>query len=213
MGYKVFACMDIAIVGASRTSITFAEKLFEVGHHVFVSAIDLEEEKEIKNYFSYNDSITFCTLEDAALAADIIIIATNPAHMREVAYRIDDVRDKVVIDATEILASNSGSGVNTLNAARAITGSQHIVKCFNCKEYDNALHAFYKDHSIDIFIAGDSKKAKATIQLLARDLGYADCYDFGGNETVPVLEDMARCMMNFAKHEYAAQMDLKLLEK
>ncbi len=205
--------MDIAIVGANRTSITFAEKLFEAGHHVFVSAISKEEEKEIKSYFSYEDSIIFCSLEDAALAADIIIIATDPSCIREVAYRIDDVRDKIVIDATEILAAKSESGINTLNAARAITGSQHIVKCFSCKEYHSPLHAFYKDSLIDIFIAGDSKKAKATVQLLARDIGYTDCYDFGGNETLPMLEDMARCMISFAKHTSAFDLDLKLLDK
>jgi predicted dinucleotide-binding enzyme len=207
---KLFASMDIAVIGTGKTGNMFVENLSEAGHNVYLAAMTKEEEI-IQSFFCEYENVQLCSIEDAAQYADIIIIATHPKYVREVAYRIDDVRGKVVVDASSILADREESNINTTNAARAITGSPHVVKCFNCQEYETLAHMFYKDEPIDMFIASDSKKAKETLRLLARDIGYTDCYDFGGNEAVPILEDMARCLMNYTAKK--KEMALKVMKK
>lgn len=208
MSHKIFASMNIAIVGNGTASRLFTENLSDAGHNIFAAYLDKED--EIMDRIFCDDNITPCSIEDAAGNADIIIIATDPARVREVAYRIDDVRGKVVIDASNIVPQSATANLNTLNAIRSITGSQHVVKCFNCKEYESMVHMFYKDEPIDMFIAGDSKKAKEVMKLLTRDLGYMDCYDFGNAETVSLLEDMARCMISFAAK--GETIDLRLMK-
>jgi predicted dinucleotide-binding enzyme len=49
-----------------------------------------------------------------------------------------------------------------------------------------------------MFIAGDSAQAKAVVRQLAHDLGFAECYDFGGNDRAPLLEQLALAWINLA---------------
>lgn len=56
----------------------------------------------------------------------------------------------------------------------------------------------YKGEGIDMFSAGSSAKAKEVAEKLAKDLGFATCYDFGGDDKVELLEKFALLWMNIA---------------
>src|SRR6185312_14009168 len=142
------------------------------------------------------DNMDVTTVGHVAKEADIIIIATRGEDAREVAYHIGDVRRKVIIDATNILSNKPGEHFHTVKAITAITGNKNVVRCFNCMGFENFLNLVDRNDSVDMYVAGDSKKAKEVVRLLARDMGYSECFDFGGNETIEFLEDMARCWLN-----------------
>jgi len=49
-----------------------------------------------------------------------------------------------------------------------------------------------------MFMAGDNNYAKDICSGLATDLGFEQCYDFGGGDTVALLEQFALCWVNLA---------------
>jgi predicted dinucleotide-binding enzyme len=51
---------------------------------------------------------------------------------------------------------------------------------------------------LDMFMAGDSEKAKTIARQLAEDIGFETCYDFGGADQVVLLEKFALSWINLA---------------
>ncbi len=72
----------------------------------------------------------------------------------------------------------------------------------------------YQDQNIDMFVAGDSIKAKeATIQL-ALDAGFAECYDIGGNDKFELMEQFAWFWINLAMVKgHGREIGFKLLKR
>jgi predicted dinucleotide-binding enzyme len=204
--------MNITIIGEGKTPEVLATGLAEAEHEIFLATTH-------KNYFKNSDlfyhfdNVYNCSIEEASAASDIIIITAHSKDVREIAYRIDDVRNKIVIDASQISTSRTVESINTYKAIQSITGSKNVIRCFNLVGYDNLLNLFYKDKAIDLFMAGDCKKAKETVKLLARDMGYTNCYDFGDDQTIPLLEDMARCMITLSKKHKGADLPFMLIRK
>jgi predicted dinucleotide-binding enzyme len=56
----------------------------------------------------------------------------------------------------------------------------------------------YNGTAIDMFVAGSSTKAKQTAIRLAKDIGFAEVYDFGGNDKFDLIEQFALCWVNLA---------------
>ena len=197
MDYKAFVRMNIAIVGSEKMTATLAQGLAIAGHEIFIG---LEEEEQIQLDFLIEefDNIYLTTIENAAAHADLIIMATTPEKVREAAYLLDDVRKKVIIDITYMNCTNTEKYLDTLSAIKSITGSQFVVKCFNAAGFEPLPRAVRKDNAINMFFAGDNRKAKEVARLIARDLGYAECYDFGGSDSVFLLDEMAICYHHLA---------------
>jgi predicted dinucleotide-binding enzyme len=88
------------------------------------------------------------------------------------------------------------------------------VKCYNVTGYEDLVHPEIEEGHTDMFIAGDSKKSKEMVRLLARDLGFVNCQDFGEYETVPMLDHMSECWNNRAvKQKVQASLAYKLVAK
>jgi predicted dinucleotide-binding enzyme len=51
---------------------------------------------------------------------------------------------------------------------------------------------------IDMFCAGNDKGAKAIATKLAKDIGFSECWDFGGDDKVELLEKLALSWINLA---------------
>lgn len=200
MGYKSFASMNIAIIGNGRMSAVLAQGLALAGHEIMIG---IKEEETIMFDFLLNefDNIQVMDVESAAHLADLIIMATAPEQVREMAYLLDDVRKKVILDITSAHNSRFSSYFNTLSTIKAITGSPYVVKCFNTRGFEPGKRVAGKDNTINMFIAGDDVKAKATAKVIARDLGFAESHDFGGIDAVPLLDEMALCYHNLAVRE------------
>jgi predicted dinucleotide-binding enzyme len=73
-----------------------------------------------------------------------------------------------------------------------------IVKCFNTTGFENMLNPVYNNQGIDMFMAGDSGKAKDIAKQLALDCGFGSCIDFGKSDKVELLEKFALSWINLA---------------
>ena len=56
----------------------------------------------------------------------------------------------------------------------------------------------YGAMSIDMFMAGSETKAKEVARKLALNAGFAQCYDFGDDSKVELLEQFALSWINLA---------------
>jgi len=197
MSYKTFVSLDIAVIGEGKKVRSLAKRLATAGHNPCIGWKDhgAKDQREMANFAG---NITFASIEDSATAADIIIISTPATDVREVAYLLDDVRNKVILDSSFVIDGASDDNINTINAIISITGSPHVAKSFSCSGYQHIIKPLFKGHSIDSFVAGNSKKAKEITKILAKDLGYTNCYDFGDSTTIPLLEEMAKGWHNLS---------------
>jgi predicted dinucleotide-binding enzyme len=73
-----------------------------------------------------------------------------------------------------------------------------VVKCFNTTGFNNMANPVYGDRKLDMFVAGDSAKAKAAATQLALDAGFGQCYDVGGNDKFFLMEQFAFFWINLA---------------
>jgi len=198
MAFKLFASMNIAIIGCDEISESFAAGFAIAGHNVLLAA---------KNGVNYNlrpslaifENIEVCNIENAAAQADVIIIMTPPADVREVSYWLGDVRNKVIIDATSNVGPAGDETIRTATAIGAITGAPHIVAAFHAQGYGQLLKPLFRDTKIDLILAGDSKKAKELTKIIARELGANYCYDFGGSDSFPLFNEITRSLRSLAQ--------------
>jgi predicted dinucleotide-binding enzyme len=73
-----------------------------------------------------------------------------------------------------------------------------VVKCFNTTGYENMLDPVYHGVAIDMFMSGDSVRAKDVARQLALDCGFGDCIDFGKADKVVLQEQFALSWINLA---------------
>jgi predicted dinucleotide-binding enzyme len=205
MGYKPFVSLSIALIGNGLKVVSLARRLTVVGHIVNIGWKESDTKGVIELNSQLKNVVSFTNIAEAACNADAIIITAEAKDVREIAYMLGDVRDKIIIDSTFTIPGPLGENIHTIYALIAITGSPYVVKSFNCTGYRNLIDPLFKGLCVDSFVAGNSIKAKALVRILAQDLGYSNCYDFGDDTTIPLLEEMTICWHNLSLRENMAQ--------
>ena len=183
--------MNIAVIGVAAIVEEYALKYACAGHEVSIALIDAPAEITRKRLAAVN-RITVCTIEAAAADADMIIIASMPKDIREIAYWLGDVRKKVVIDCSANLLSVADDLLNTVMAIKAITGGEHIIKVFSTRGYEQLLRPLFGHSDVQLMMAGDSKKAKELAKILTLDLGVDKFIDLGGDQSLTMFNEMVR---------------------
>jgi len=189
--------MKIAIIGAGHVGSALAKGWAKAGHRIYIGARDLSADK-IQSLEKSHDHISAHTISEAAEAAEVILVATPPQAVIALAGQLGDVTEKVIIDATNALFVKPEPYSNASEALRKLTLSRHVVKCFNSTGFENMQDPIYNGQGIDMFMAGNSPRGKEKTAQLARDLGFAECYDFGGDDQIPLLEQFAMAWINLA---------------
>lgn len=197
MEFKAFASMNIAIIGNSETGMMYARGFALAGHKIYIAWENGERRNTSFNQ-EFLGHIEICSIEDAAEIADLIILATQPKDVREAAYWLGDVRRKVIVDCTANVHTPEQDLVNTFSAIKAITGSPHVVKVFNTRGYEQLIRPLFDYNPIELLLAGDSKKAKEIIKIMAGELGLSKWYDFGGIDTLPLFNQMTKVLRTLA---------------
>jgi predicted dinucleotide-binding enzyme len=72
----------------------------------------------------------------------------------------------------------------------------------------------YGDQALDMFLAGSSEKGKSIARQLAKDAGFAECYDVGGNDKFALMEQFAFFWINLAMFQgQGRDIGFKLLKR
>lgn len=187
--------MNIAIIGHGNVGGALAKRWAAAGHHIFIGARNPQDEKA--QAFANIQNMMITDVLDAVSKADIILVAT-PAHTAvELANQFGKLPGKIIIDATNAIREKPNPYPTAFHAFQAITGAA-LAKCFNTTGFENMENPRYGDTAIDLFVAGNSTVAKSTAIQLAKDAGFGECYDFGGDDRVELLEQFAMAWINLA---------------
>ena len=205
MGYRTFVSMKIALIGTGDVAMGYATRYANAGHEVLMAWRD-GEEPELTQALAESGQVHVYSIEEAAALADFIVIATSPIHVREVAYWLGDVRRKVIIDATSNIHTSVDEQVTTVCAIKAITGSSHVIKVFSTRGYEKMLEPFFKHSQVQLIMVGESKKAKEVVKILVEDMGVNHFFDMGGNDAIPLFNEMTRGWRRLALSQGAAVM-------
>lgn len=159
--------------------------------------------------------ITAMPVLDAVSQSELILIATPATAAIEVAKSLGDTQGKIIIDAMNIIMGRGPHGFQTTTEAiLAHTASRDVVKCFNTTGFNNMLNPRYGDQAIDVFVAGDSQKGKVAAMQLAKDAGFGECYDVGGNDQFALMEQFAWFWINLAMFQgQGREIGFKLLRR
>lgn len=189
--------MKIAIIGAGNVGSALGGALIKVGHSVSFGVRDAQSAKVQKAVNTPGASIL--SIEEAAKNADAILISTPSDIIFSLVPQLGEVKNKIIIDATNSVRTRPEPYATAYHAIKALTGSEKVVKCFNTTGFENMANPVYPAFgAIDMFCAGSDAASKAIVQQLAKDIGFAECWDFGGDDKVELLEKLALSWINLA---------------
>ena len=187
--------MNLAIIGTGNVGGALATQWAKAGHQVNLGVNDLQNFKGADLLKNKNTEVF--SVAEAVSKSDVVLIATPPTAIFSIIEQAGNVTGKIIIDASNSVRSGPDPYPTAYHALADKTNAE-IVKCFNTTGYENMLNPNYNGTAIDMFIAGDSEKAKAVAKQLALDAGFGDCIDFGKADKVELLEKFALSWINLA---------------
>jgi hypothetical protein len=189
--------MRISIIGSGNVGTALAKGWIKAGHEVVFGVRDPSSPKTRKA-LDLIPGADIRTIPAAAGKAEIIVITTPPEAVLQIIPELGDLSGKTIIDTTNSVRTRPEPYPTAYHAIISLTGSKQVVKCFNSTGFENMLNPIYHGEGIDMFAAGNSSDAKQTATILAKDLGFGNCYDFGGDDKVELLEKFALSWINLA---------------
>ena len=169
--------MKISIIGDGNVGQALARGLTKSGHTVTTTGNDPARVREL------------------AASGDVVFLAVPFGALDEVAANIGTAADgKPVVDVTNALSPKFSLAVGfTTSGAeelqKKLPGSR-VVKAFNTTFATNMDSGSVKGEQLTAFVAADDAEAKATVQELARGIGF-DAVDAGPLANARLLEPMA----------------------
>ena len=205
--------MKIAIIGTGNVGGALATQWSKRGHEIYLGVRDLGQFKG--QALLNNPNTSAHSVIDAVQQSEVILLSPPAMMAVEATQSLGNTEGKIIIDAMNIVMGRGPVGFNnTADAILAHTQTRDVVKCFNSTGFNNMQNPSYGDVAIDMFVAGDSTRGKAAAQQLARDAGFATCYDIGGNDKFQLLEQFAFFWINLAVFQgQGRKIGFKLLKR
>ena len=205
--------MKIAIISHGNVGGALAKRWAQAGHLCVIGARDPRSDKVI-NLIQGNNGVSATEVKHCVRGAGAILFATPPDAIPGIAEEIGDVSNSIIIDATNSVGKKPKGYDNGYEALKALTNAKSVVKCFNTTGFENMENPDYDGVKADMFMAGGNKEAKALAEQLAKDIGFGEVYDFGGDDKVPLIESFAIAWINLAiMQKYGRGMAFKVLRR
>ena len=206
--------MKIAIIGSGNVGGALAKKWIQAGHKILIGARFPLSDKNLQLAVEIGQD-PFTSIESAVTQSDIILISTPATATVEVVKSLGNTAGKIIIDTMNVVMGRGPVGYkNTTDAILGNTQTRDVVKCFNTTGFNNMLNPIYGNSALDLFVAGDSEKGKTIAVQLAKDAGFAECYNIGGNDKFELMEQFAWFWINLAMFQgQGREIGFKLLKR
>jgi 8-hydroxy-5-deazaflavin:NADPH oxidoreductase len=183
--------MKIAIIGSGKIGSTLAIGLANAGHQINIGTRQLDKDT-LKQLAESNKDITIYSILEAVKLSEVIIISVPFIAVPETAILLGNTEGKIIIETTNAFGKKLENHSSGTTAIKSITGNEDVVKCFSCIGFEDLANPSFKYNTADMFVGGNSANAKLIAKDLSKDLGFAHCYDLGGDESLPILENLAQ---------------------
>lgn len=206
--------MKIAIIGSGNVGGALAKNWIKTGHTVLVGARFPLSEKNLKLAAEIGED-RFTSIDSAAKQCELILISTPATATVDVVKSLGDTTGKIIIDTMNIVMGRGPQGYkHTTDAILENTQTKDVVKCFNTTGFNNMQNPIYGDSALDVFVAGDSDRGKQAAIQLAKDAGFAECYNIGGNDKFELMEQFAWFWINLAMFQgQGREIGFKLMKR
>ena len=189
--------MNIAVIGTGNVGGALTKAWSKAGHRIYLGVNDTSNFKG--KALLELPHVSVHAIAEAVKHAEVILIAVPPPAIADIVKAMGNVANKIIIDTMNSVRNKPEGYNDTFEAVVALAPDTEVVKCFNTTGYENMANPVYpNDVRIDMYMAGDSKIGKEITAQLAKDLGFENCYDFGGNDKVALLEQFALSWINLA---------------
>ncbi|MEQ8476628.1 NAD(P)-binding domain-containing protein [Fulvivirga sp.] len=204
--------MKIAIIGTGNVGGSLATKWANAGHKIVLGVRDINNFKGQE--LLKNPNTEAMSVPEAAKASEVILIATPAPMAIEVAKSLGDTAGKIIVDTMNVVMGRGPEGfANTSDAILACTNTKDVVKSFNTTGFNNIENTIYGDQRIDMFMCGDSSNGKRVVVQLAKDAGFQECHDIGGNDKFQLMEQFAWFWINLAMKNKNRDFAFKILKR
>lgn len=187
--------MNIAIIGTGNIGGALATKWALKGHTILLGVNNQNQFKGSELLNNQNTSVS--SISEAVSKSDVVLIAIPPTAIFDVIPQFNNITGKIVIDATNSVRQSPDPYKTVYHCLMEKTQGE-VVKCFNTTGFENIINPIYQGEGIDMFMAGDSERAKLVASKLSLDAGFGSCIDFGKSDKVELLEKFAICWINLA---------------
>lgn len=202
--------MNITLIGHGNVGSALAHRWALAGHRI-VFGVRRPDDPKVAALLAQNPTFSAVSIEESIQGTDAVVVAI-PAHQTaELARQLGDLRGRILIDTTNSVFRKPEPFANAFDAFRQLTGAE-VAKCFNSTGAENMRKPLYGDTPADMFAAGSSPAAKQTAMQLARDAGFV-CYDFGGDDKVPLLEELCRIWIHLAMNGLGRDFAFKVMKR
>lgn len=184
--------MKVAIIGSGNVSKALAGSATEAGHQVTIASRNPQHAEEAAKATRARAAKSG---QEAVKDADLVVLAV-PADQADsvVAALAPDLDGKVIIDVTNrVNPQDPGHVLDGSSKAEQIqrkAPKAHVVKAFNYAFASRMADPKVDGTSMDAFVAGDDKQAKAKVLEFAESIGFRPI-DAGPLAMARALEGMA----------------------
>jgi hypothetical protein len=184
--------MKVGVIGAGKMGATFAKRLGDAGHDVFITSRKIDEANQVAQ--STPGKVKAVRQSELAKAVDVLIAATPYPQQAEAIRASGDITGKIIVDISNPLEGDMSGLVvgHTTSAAEEIAKTlrgARIVKAFNTI-FQNVLATAPANGQTQVFYAGDDAEAKATVRQLIESLHF-EPIDAGPLRNARLLEPLA----------------------
>lgn len=186
--------MKVAIIGSGNVGGTLGLGWARKGHEVIFGVRDMRDEQLKRLLTTAGANAKAASVEDAARAADVIVLTVPWTAVKEVIATLGDLQGKVLLDCTNPVSAwpsvDHRQGKSGGEQVAEWAASSRVVKIFNTTGYENMANPKYAGEGLTMLYAGDDVDAKQIAHQLAADLGF-EPQDAGALANAHFLEVLA----------------------
>lgn len=206
--------MKLAIIGTGNVGSALTKAWSKAGHEIWLGVRDQNQFKGSALVSLSGVQVAF--IREAVDQTEVIVLATPAKAAVEIAKSLgtkDQLNGKIVIDTMNTVPPQRG-GQSTTEMIVEATGHPDIAKCFNAIGANIMENPRFGDVAVELYTAGNSKRAREAAISLAKDAGFADCIDIGGLDRTLLLEQFAFFWINLAMFQgMGREFSFKLLKR
>jgi predicted dinucleotide-binding enzyme len=211
--------LKIGVLGSGPAGQTLAAGFLDKGHPVMIGSRDVAKLDGWLRHAGPEGQIG--TFAETAEFGDVIVLSVLGSAAEEVVKLagVENLTDKIVIDATDPLDFSSGRPglfVGTTDSLgeriQRLIPRAYVVKGLNIVQADVMINPRLTGDKPDMFIAGDNEEAKHTVTQLLGEFGWS-VIDLGGIENARWLEALSLAWVVYSHRTGKTHHAFKLVGK
>jgi predicted dinucleotide-binding enzyme len=167
--------MTVAIIGSGKMGSGFARLLASKGFDITIGNKNLQKAEALAK--EIGAEVKGGSVKDAVSQADVILLAVKYEDASEALKAAGDLTNKTVIDISNPITADFkgltiGHSTSAAEEIQKVAPGAKVVKAFNTIFAELLPTETRKGRKVQVFIAGDDERAKATVSNLVKALEF-----------------------------------------